>query len=139
MPEVSAAARTALFARLSDEQLAALIQQCQWASFQPGDLVIRQGEFGDVMYFIMKGLVEVNRRLGDQGPQFTRLALGEGEFFGEMGILEGRPRTANVIALEPTDCLVVNRDQLERLLLEHPSMTVAMLTVMSRRLRAIGP
>jgi CRP/FNR family cyclic AMP-dependent transcriptional regulator len=56
-----------------------------------------------------------------------------------MGILEGRPRTANVIALEPTECLVVNRDQLERLLLEHPSMTMAMLTVMSRRLRAIGP
>ena len=138
MPDISTIARTTLFATLSDQEVEQVVQEGRWASFQAGDEIVHQGEFGDVMYFIMKGLVEVSRLLGNQGPRFSRLALSEGEFFGEMALLEDKPRSATVMALEPTECLVVNRDQLYRMLRSSPEIAVAMLTVMSRRLRAIG-
>ena len=140
MVQVSQTARSTLFQALTDQQLDDLVQEGKLASFRPGELIIRQGDEGDVMYLILGGLVEVIRILGTGGPQFSRLALGEGEFFGELALLlEGQTRTANVMALEPTTCLILSRTDLERLLSRYPLMAVSMLTVMGRRLRAIGP
>ena len=140
MVQVSQTARSTLFQALTDQQLDDLVTEGKLASFRPGELIIRQGDEGDVMYLILGGLVEVIRILGTGGPQFTRLALGEGEFFGELALLlEGQTRIANVMALEPTTCLILSRTDLERLLTRYPLMAVSMLTVMGRRLRAIGP
>src|SRR5262245_27938900 len=138
MPSISPIARTGLFRSLTDGQLASLSEGGRWLTFRSGEQIIRQGDPGDLMYFIMRGQVEVDRRLGNGGPHFARLALEEGEFFGEMALLEQRPRTATVTALEPTECLAVNREQLNELLRASPDLAVSMLGVMSRRLRALG-
>ena len=140
MVQVSGLVREALFGGLTDTDVAALLKQGQTVTFQTGELIIRRGDHGDVMYIILSGMVEVIRRLGNEGPQFTRLALGEGEFFGELALLlEGQPRTANVIAIEPTTCLMLSRDELEQTVMRHPVIALSMLRVMSRRLRAVGP
>ena len=140
MVQVSPAARDSLFADLSDQQVDELLKLGQFVEFKAGELIIRHGDYGDVMYFILAGMVEVVRVLGAQGPQFARYALGEGEFFGEIALLlEGQTRTANVVALEPTRCLMLNRAQLEQMLNRHPGIALRMLAIMSKRLRALGP
>jgi len=140
MVQVSPTARDSLFAGLSDQQVDELLKLGRSAEFQTGELIIRRGDSGDVMYFILGGMVEVIRILGSQGPQFARYALGEGEFFGEIALLlEGQTRTANVIALEPTSCLMLNRSELEQMLNRHPGIALRMLGIMSNRLRALGP
>ena len=138
--EVSKLVRDSLFQGLSDAQIDDLLRRGKQISFQPGELIVRKGDYGDTMYIILSGLVEVVRFLGKEGPQFTRLALAEGEFFGELALLsEGQPRTANVIAIEPTTCLMLSRPEVEHALLIHPLLALSMLKVMSRRLRAVGP
>lgn len=140
MVQVSPTARESLFAGLSDQQVDELLKLGRSAEFQAGELIIRRGDSGDVMYFILGGMVEVIRILGSQGPQFARYALGEGEFFGEIALLvEGQTRTANVIALEPTSCLMLNRSELEQMLNRHPGIALRLLAIMSNRLRALGP
>lgn len=140
MAEVSTTARNSLFAGLSDKEVQGLLDEGRVIAFQAGELIVRRGDQGDVMYFILNGLVEVIRVLGTDGPQFARLALGEGEFFGEIAILlEGQSRAANVVALEPTTCLMLSRDGLERMVERYPTMALSMLRIMSKRLRALVP
>lgn len=138
--QVSKLVRDSLFQGLSDAQMDEVLKQGKYVDFQPGELIIRKGDQGDTMYIILEGMVEVVRFLGSDGPQFTRLALGEGEFFGELALLlEGQPRTANVVAIEPVTCLMLSRQQLETVITQHPTIALSMLKVMSRRLRAVGP
>jgi CRP/FNR family transcriptional regulator len=140
MVQVSSGARNSLFADLSDQQVDEVLNLGRSVEFKTGEMIIRRGDQGDVMYLILSGMVEVIRILGAQGPQFTRYALGEGEFFGEIALLVvGQTRTANVVALEPTTCLMLNRPQLEQVLNQHPAIAIRMLAIMSNRLRALGP
>lgn len=140
MVQVSSGARNSLFADLSDQQVDEVLALGRPVEFQTGEMIIRRGDQGDVMYLILSGMVEVVRILGAQGPQFARYALGEGEFFGEIALLlVGQTRTANVVAIEPTTCLMVNRSQLEQMLNLHPAIAIRMLSIMSNRLRALGP
>jgi len=140
MVQVSTATRSSLFAGLSDKEVQDLLDAGRVVTFPAGELIVRRGDQGDVMYFILSGLVEVIRVLGTDGPQFSRLALGEGEFFGEIAILlEGKARTANVVALEPATCLVMSKEGLERAVERYPMMALSMLRIMSKRLRALVP
>ena len=136
--EVAEVAHLPLFKDISGDQVAVVLDRGYRRSFDPGEIIIHQGELSHDMYIILKGLVEVDRRIGALGPRFGRLALEAGEFFGEMALLEGKERSATVTALEDTECLVLSRPELEELLREYPSLTLAILTTMSRRLRAIG-
>jgi CRP-like cAMP-binding protein len=62
--------------------------------------------------------------------------LGPGEFFGEMALLDGRPRSASVTATEETQCLVLHRWDFLRELRKNPEIGIAMLSVLSGRIRA---
>ena len=77
------------------------------AHYEPGEVIVRQGEIGDRFYVVGKGAVEVIR---EEGGRSTALAtLGPGEYFGEVALLKDLPRTATVRALEPTDVLAIGR------------------------------
>lgn len=138
MAEVADLQALDLFRAIPADDLAGLLRQAEVRSFAPGTPIIHQGDPGSEMYVLLRGQVEVDRRLGGHGPRFLRLVLEAGEFFGEMGLLEQKPRTASILAIEATECLVLNRPQLEDLLGKYPALALTMLTVMSRRLRALG-
>ncbi len=140
MVQISSTTRESLFSGLGQRQLDDLLNRGRIVSFRAGELIIRRGDYGDVMYFVLKGMVEVVRVLGSDGPQFARMALGEGEFFGEVALLlEGQTRTANVVALEPVTCLMMTQVELEDLVNRHPAIALSMLKIMSKRIRALGP
>jgi len=96
----------------------------------PGDHVIaRQGDIGTGFFVIVSGDVRVVR----DGEIIAR--LGPGDFFGELSVLDGQPRLAQVVADGPTVCLALATWDFEAVLLEEPRLTLAILRGVARRLR----
>lgn len=122
--------RSSLFAGFSDRQIADVLATAKQRRFAAGERIIEQGdEGGRGFYLIVEGRTEV--RAGD-----TVLAhFGSGDYFGEMALLlPDTPRTADVIALEDTTCLVITQWDLRALLSAHPETGLAMMGELARRL-----
>jgi CRP-like cAMP-binding protein len=122
--------RSSLFAGFSDRQIADVLATAKQRRFAAGEQIIEQGdEGGRGFYLIVEGRTEV--RAGD-----TVLAhFGSGDYFGEMALLlPDTPRTADVIALEDTTCLVITQWDLRALLSAHPETGLAMMGELARRL-----
>ena len=96
----------------------------------PADHVIaRQGEIGTGFFVVISGAARVVR------AGATVATIGPGDFFGELSVLDGRPRVAQVIADAPTTCLALASWDFEAVLLEEPRVTLAILRGMATRLR----
>ena len=101
-------ARVPLFARLDAAAIADLVAMLRARTVPAGATIIRKGERGDAMYLIASGRVEVESANG-------KVRLEEGDFFGEIALLSREPRSATVMALRPTDLLVLDADDFMRL------------------------
>lgn len=122
--------RSSLFAGFSDRQIGDVLATAKQRQFAAGEHIIEQGdEGGRGFYLIVDGRTEV--RAGD-----TVLAhFGSGDYFGEMALLlPDTPRTADVVALENTTCLVITQWDLRALLSAHPETGLAMMGELARRL-----
>jgi CRP/FNR family cyclic AMP-dependent transcriptional regulator len=110
------------------ERIAAVAVEVEF----PADHVIaRQGEIGTGFFVIASGGARVIR----DGE--TLATLGPGAFFGELSVLDGRPRVAQVVADGPTTCLALASWDLEALLLEDPKISLALLRGLAGRLRDV--
>ena len=104
--------------------------------YKAGQTIIEEGEKAVAFFVLVKGKAEVVRGVATQNPH--RLTEYEsGDFFGEMGILDGQPRSATVRATEDCTCLVLSRWDFVGELRSNPHMAVAMLPVLSRRIREL--
>lgn len=106
--------------------------------YDPGDVIIRQGDVGESMYVIQDGNVEV---VLEQDGREVRLAVrGEGEFFGEMAIFEREVRMATVRALGPGRARILSIDKRNflRRIHEDPSLAYRIVETMSRRIRELS-
>jgi cGMP-dependent protein kinase len=102
---------------LSSHQISQLAAASRQELFDPETYIIRQGDEGDTFYLIEEGRVKCTHRRSETDDTETDLIeLAAGDYFGEMALLLDEPRHANVIALEPTRCLTLNRDQFVELL-----------------------
>lgn len=110
----SLAARFPLFAELTPEQREVLALHFQPESAEPGERVIRAGDTADKVYFISEGQVEVS-------VAGRRIRLGPGDYFGEMALLSGRPRSADVTALDYCKFVTLSRRDFQKFLRKHPS------------------
>ena len=119
-----------LFAGLTPVQLAAIAQRAVEIPFDRGHVIARQGEIGTGFFVVAEGRVRVVRD-GD-----TLAQLGPGEFFGELSVIDGAPRNAQVVTVEPTVCLGIASWDFEALLLEQPGVALAVLRAVVGRLRA---
>lgn len=133
--------RVPLFHEISEAQLLPLANAAR-ACLYPQDMaIVEQGQRiedsqdGDSLYLIVEGRVRVVRE--QAGREEVLNHLGPGEFFGEMALLDGKPRSATVIAEEDTQCLVLSRWDLLRALRRNPEIGIQMLTAMSERLRGM--
>jgi CRP-like cAMP-binding protein len=101
--------------------------------FAAGEVVFRENEIGETAYVIAEGRVEVFRGVG--GKEIHLAYLGPGEPFGEMGMIEEKPRSATVIAVERTRAHELHRDNFVQALQTHPELTISLLRVLFERLR----
>jgi CPA1 family monovalent cation:H+ antiporter len=118
--------RMPLFAELGEDRLRELAALLTPRLALPGEPVVRRHARGDEMFFIASGAVEVVLQAG-------RVRLGTGDFFGELALLTGRPRNADVVALGYCRLLVLRRDAFDRFLGAHPELVETVRRTASER------
>ena len=127
--ELLAACR--LFPGVRPEDLAAVAGRAVEVDFPANHVIARQGEIGTGFFLVVSGSVRVIRG----GEQVA--VLGPGEFFGELSVLDGQPRVAQVVANEPTRCLGLASWDFEQALLESPTLALSILKGLAARLRSV--
>ena len=118
-----------LFSRLSEKALASIVKVGIEKEFKSGTRIVSEGDTGTGFYLIISGSTEVSH----SGARISK--LGAGEFFGEMALLDGAPRSADVTALEDTKCLVLTLWVLKGIIAANPNVALGMLEELARRLR----
>jgi CRP/FNR family cyclic AMP-dependent transcriptional regulator len=122
-----------LIAPLQDETLRNIAATGVVRTFPRNTVLINEGDVGDALYVILSGRVKVYSS-NEAGREFVIDFHGAGEYVGEM-TLDGEPRSASVMTVEPTTCAVVNRAQFRDFLLAHPDFAMHLIDRLIHRLR----
>lgn len=125
--------RIPLFSALSRRGVERLSMLAEEVDAAPGKVLMRQGEDGGDLMVIVRGRVAIDRdgsRLNTMGP---------GDFFGEISLVVGGPRTATATAEEPTTLLVVNHRDFHSMVEEFPDIAVQLLNTLAHRVRNLEP
>ena len=122
-----------LIAPLHDETLRNIAATGVVRAFPRSTVLISEGDVGDALYVILAGRVKVYSS-NEAGREFVIDFHGAGEYVGEM-TLDGEPRSASVMTVEPTTCAVVNRAQFRDFLLAHPDFAMHLIDRLIHRLR----
>ena len=122
-----------LFDDLSQDAFVALVNRVGYHRHVAGQLIIREGDPGRSFFIIIEGRVRIYKA-GADGKEITLAHLGEGAFFGEMALLSGAPRTANVVAEEETELLEVTDTVLRDLATTYPQVVTSLRNFYRQRL-----
>ncbi len=126
-----------LLAALKEEQLQMLAKLATTKTFSQGKVIIKQGEPGAGLFVIMNGTVEVTMQPQPGKPEIKVNTLSSGDFFGEMALIDGYPRNATITALSDTKLVELGRWVFLDALRREPNIAVAMLPILTRRIRAL--
>jgi CRP-like cAMP-binding protein len=121
--------KVTLFSACTDAELELVLRNITEARFPAGQVLAHQGRVGREFIVVIDGTARVV--IDDQ----EIAELGPGEFFGEMALLDGGPRTATVVAVTDVVVDVMNRQEFEQILTVAPHVAKAVLTGLARRLR----
>jgi diguanylate cyclase (GGDEF)-like protein len=123
-----------LFRGLTAAERAALIEEAAEHIYPAGHLIIAEGNLDDRIYIILTGRVRVVESFADTLTEAVLGGLGEGDVFGELAALTGRPRSATVIAMQRTRCLAVRQGHFMSALEQVPELSMGVLRMLARRL-----
>jgi CRP-like cAMP-binding protein len=124
-----------LFSLLNSEDRSTLAEMFNTVHVDRGDPIFALGDAGDSLYIIRKGKVKIFLE-DDRGQRILLAENGPGDMFGEISLLDGGVRTASVTALEDTELLVLDREDLLEFLTRCPAAALGLMTIMGQRLRA---
>jgi len=130
-PRIQHLQRVPLFGGFSEDELRRVAQLSQIVEVPAGTTVTQMGEPGDSFFVIIDGTVAVRTPVG------TDSQLQPGDFFGEMSLLDGEPRSATIVATTDVRLLTVDRSHFWRLMEETPDLIRRILTILSRRVRRL--
>jgi len=120
------------FYNLSFGELDELIKVLKKRKVKQGEIIIKQGEIGDKFYIIGSGEVSVHIKKG-LGAAKKAATLSTGDFFGEMALVTDIPRTATVIAEEPTELFVLHKVDFKKILMKNPKISLIINEAFSKR------
>ena len=123
-----------LFSELSDEELIEISKHTIRQIYKKDNMVLIEEEIGSTMFVILDGRVKISR-ISDEGREVILSILVDGDFFGEMSILDGQTRSANAVTLEDTQMLIVRRENFLQMLYDYPQVSINLLKELAHRLR----
>ncbi|MBD04361.1 MAG: Crp/Fnr family transcriptional regulator [Gemmatimonadetes bacterium] len=132
--EISLLRQGPLFEGLDDEQLDAIALVTITRRFDKHQVIILAEEEGDALFIISSGQVKVSI-VSEDGREVILSLLGTGSVFGELSLLDGKPRSANVVATENTDLYMLRRSDFLQLVYKVPQIAVGLLAELAARLR----
>jgi CRP/FNR family transcriptional regulator len=113
--------RVPLFDRCPEDELAAIARDAVVIAYDDGEVIVPEGDEGSAFYVILQGRTRVTRAGADVA------VLGPGESFGEVALLQDRPRTATVLAVGETTVLGILRAAFKPMLLRNPRVALRIL------------
>ncbi len=129
-PKVDRLTKVPLFSRISKRDLEFVASRVDEVSLKPGQTLIREGQPTEAFFVLESGHVQVTRA----GKPAAR--LGPGDFFGEIGMLDGGPATATVVTDGPVEAMVLSHAQFRDAIKGNDSLALQVIAEMARRLRA---
>ncbi|MDP2690018.1 MAG: cyclic nucleotide-binding domain-containing protein [Deltaproteobacteria bacterium] len=114
------------FSDLSDNELATVATVTKKQNFKLGETIFKESEDGQSIYIIRKGEVKACK-IAPDGELFTLTIMKDGEIFGEMSFLDGRPRSATVIAVSDLETYVIDKGDFETLVDDNPRIIYKLL------------
>ena len=126
--------RVPLFSDLSEAELARFAEVTREREYPKNSVILFEDDPGDALYIVSSGQVKVVL-IGEDGREVILSVLGDGDFFGEMALIDDEPRSAHVIAMKDSQLLVLRRDDFQAQLEVHPKIALKVLRVLVQRLR----
>ena len=134
--EVSATLKKVpLFGSLADDQLARLSSVVRGRRYRKGAIIVTEGDPGETLFFIKDGAAKVTRA-GEDGREVILAFLRPDDLFGELSILDGLERSANVIAIDDSEVYFIERRDFLDLIQRYPALSAQLLQELARRIRA---
>ena len=134
MKKIKLLQSVALFWDLKDEELGYISEKMVSRQYDTGNYIFLEESDGEQCFFVVKGSVKITR-LSKEGREVILAMLNQGDFFGEMSLIDGESRSANVIALEKTEVLTLNRKDFLIVLHDYPKIAIQLLKELASRLR----
>lgn len=123
-----------LFSELSEKDLEKVLQVANRQRYHKENLILIEEEVGSSMFVILEGRVKISR-ISDDGREVILAILSEGDFFGEMSLLDGHTRSANVTAIDDSELLVIRREEFLQMLHDYPQIAINLLKELAQRIR----
>jgi CRP/FNR family transcriptional regulator, cyclic AMP receptor protein len=135
-PAVEALERVQLFAGLDRASLERLATGLRTRRFRRNEVLFHQGDPGDALFIVTSGAVKILLP-SEEGEEAILATVRPGAFFGELALLDGAPRSATAVAMEPTETLVLPRDRFRTLINTEPATRDALLAALAGELRRL--
>lgn len=126
-----------VFAPLSDDQIATLVAGAEMQAYTSGETLVREGDRGSSLFVIRSGGVRIDKAI-DGGGSTTMARMGPGDFFGEMSLLTGEPRTASILAEQETEVVVVGKEAFAPVLTADIGILVGLSAALESRARNLA-
>ncbi|MGA9393737.1 MAG: Crp/Fnr family transcriptional regulator [Azonexus sp.] len=123
-----------LFSGLDESELQRLSQVAARRRAARGEQVVRAGEDAESLIVLLTGRAKVTN-FDEEGREIILAWLGPSEFFGEMGLIDGSPRSASVVAVEPCELLVIGKNEFQRCMQDNFQVAQKLMRILVRRLR----
>ena len=127
-------AQVSIFAGLDADGLRELATAARRRTFRANEVIFHRDDPGQVLYVIRHGKVKIYITSPD-GQEVSLAVFGPGEYFGELALLDGQPRSASAIAIEPAETFALQRNDFINAVMRHPRIAVQVMHVLSHRLR----
>jgi CRP/FNR family cyclic AMP-dependent transcriptional regulator len=124
-----------LFAELATDRIHELAQIVRRRTYHRGETIFHKGDPGNGLYILTGGQVKIVLP-SETGEEAVLAMLEPGEFFGELALFDGQPRSATVVSVQNSEVLVLHRDDFMGFVARNPEVSIALFGVLSRRLRA---
>jgi K+-sensing histidine kinase KdpD len=130
---IEALKKNKLLSGVSENLISELARNSIVEKFKPGDVILQEGEFGDKVYLLINGRVKV-LKLADTKEKIL-FEMSDGDFFGEMALIDLRPRSASVVALGECEVVSIPANYFENLIHREPQILINIAKELSERLR----
>ena len=134
MSKVEHLRKVPIFSDLSDSDLKKISEKMISRLYEKGKMILLEQSQGETFFIIISGVVKVTR-LSDDGREVILAILGESDFFGEMSLLDGEGRSANIVANEQSEVVTLSRSDFLDCLQKYPKIAIALLEELAVRLR----